>query len=178
MFAALRTLARIPRPWAPPAPSLMARGLLAPRPVPLGASPFAALLRNFHASPPSLVTLNQSTRRKPKKRKVPPTSPLLYQCPQKKGVVSHVFIMKPKKPNSAKRKVARVKLSNGESIHAYIPGEGHNLQEHSVVMVRGGRAQDLPGVRYKVIRGVLDCGPVVNRVTSRSRYGAKKPKQT
>ncbi|EKM49517.1 uncharacterized protein PHACADRAFT_265041 [Phanerochaete carnosa HHB-10118-sp] len=152
----------------------MARTLL---PRPATASPFSALLRNFHASPPALVTLNQSTRRKHKKKRAMPKSPLLDNCPQKKGVVSHVFIMKPKKPNSAKRKVARVKLSNGNSIHAYIPGEGHNLQEHSVVMVRGGRAQDLPGVRYKVLRGVLDCGPVVNRLTSRSRYGAKKPKQ-
>lgn len=145
MFAALRTLARIQRPWALSPPSLLARSLL---PKPAAASPFAALLRNFHASSPALVTLNQSTRRKhTKKKKGMPKSPLLDSCPQKKGVVSHVFIMKPKKPNSAKRKVARVKLSNGNSLHAYIPGEGHNLQEHSVIMVRGGRAQDLPGVR-------------------------------
>ena len=90
-------------------------------------------------------------RLKHKKNKKPPTSPLLHSNPFKKGVVSNVFIAKPKKPNSAKRKVARVKLSNGNAIHAYIPGEGHNLQEHSVVMVRGGRAQDLPGVRSVVV---------------------------
>jgi len=84
--------------------------------------------------------------------------------------------MKPKKPNSAQRKVARVKLTTGKAVTAYIQGEGHNLQEHSVVMVRGGRAQDLPGVRYKLVRGALDCGAVVNRMTARSKYGAKKPK--
>ncbi|THH30665.1 hypothetical protein EUX98_g3540 [Antrodiella citrinella] len=85
--------------------------------------------------------------------------------------------MKPKKPNSAKRKVARVKLTTGKFVHAYIPGEGHNLQEHSVVMVRGGRTQDLPGVRVKLVRGVLDFGGVPNRRVARSKYGAKKPKQ-
>jgi len=87
-----------------------------------------------------------------------------------------VFTAKPKKPNSAKRKVARVRLTSGKVLQAYIPGEGHNLQEHSVVLVRGGRAQDLPGVRYKLVRGASDLGGVANRVTARSRYGAKRPK--
>jgi small subunit ribosomal protein S12 len=88
-----------------------------------------------------------------------------------------VSTTKPKKPNSAKRKIARVRLSTGKSVFAYIPGEGHNLQEHSVVMVRGGRTPDLPGVKYKVVRGALDFGAVVNRVKSRSKYGAKRPKK-
>jgi len=91
-------------------------------------------------------------------------------------MVNQIFIAKPQKPNSAKRKVAKVTLSNGETVQAYIQGEGHNLQEHSVVLVRDGRAQDLPGVRHKLVRGALDFGGVVNRATARSRYGAKKPK--
>lgn len=111
-------------------------------------SPVVVPSRAFSASPFLSVTLNQAMRRKKPQRVNPPKSPLLDICPQKKGVCTQIFIMKPKKPNSAKRKVARVKLSNGNSIMAYIPGEGHNLQEHSVVMVRGGRTQDLPGVRY------------------------------
>ncbi|OBZ71249.1 30S ribosomal protein S12 [Grifola frondosa] len=133
--------------------------------------------RFFHPSPPALVTLNQATRRKHQKKVKPSRSPLLFGNTQKKGVVSQIYIQKPKKPNSAKRKVARVKLTSGKTVQAYIPGEGHNLQEHSVVLVRGGRAQDLPGVRYKLVRGCLDLGAVVNRTTSRSKYGAKKPKQ-
>ncbi|KAF8443071.1 hypothetical protein L210DRAFT_959064 [Boletus edulis BED1] len=116
-------------------------------------------------------------RRKKPQTVNPPKSPLLDTCPQKKGVCTQIFIMKPKKPNSAKRKVARVKLSNGNSIMAYIPGEGHNLQEHSVVLIRGGRTQDLPGVRYKMVRGALDFGGVAGRTQSRSKYGAKKPKK-
>ncbi|KAG2362131.1 hypothetical protein BDR07DRAFT_1407772 [Suillus spraguei] len=114
------------------------------------------------------MTLNQTMRRKRPQKAKDPKSPLLEVCPQRKG---------PKKPNSAKRKVARVKLTTGKTVMAYIQGEGHNLQEHSVVTVRGGRAQDLPGVRYKVVRGSLDFGGVVNRMTARSRYGAKKPKK-
>ena len=110
--------------------------------------PMAASSRAFSVSPFLSVTLNQAMRRKKPQKVNTPKSPLLDTCPQKKGVCTQIFIMKPKKPNSAKRKVARVKLSNGNSIMAYIPGEGHNLQEHSVVMVRGGRTQDLPGVRY------------------------------
>ncbi|KAI6114028.1 hypothetical protein F5141DRAFT_1187696 [Pisolithus sp. B1] len=116
------------------------------------------------------------------RRKKPPRvskakSPLLDNCPQKKGVCSQIFTMPPKKPNSAKRKVARVKLTNGNTVMAYIQGEGHNLQEHSVVLVRGGRAQDLPGVRYKIVRGALDFGGVVGRMSARSKYGAKRPKK-
>ncbi|KAL4081074.1 hypothetical protein J3A83DRAFT_4355930 [Scleroderma citrinum] len=123
------------------------------------------------------MTLNQSMRRKKPQKVSKSKSPLLDNCPQKKGVCSQVFIMTPKKPNSAKRKVARVKLTNGNTVMAYIQGEGHNLQEHSVVLVRGGRAQDLPGVRYKIVRGALDFGGVVGRMSARSRYGVKKPKK-
>ncbi|KAH9936320.1 uncharacterized protein B0H18DRAFT_973328 [Fomitopsis serialis] len=137
-----------------------------------------ACVRGFHASPPSLMTLNQSMRSKAPQRKPRPTAPLLESNPQRKGVVSQTFIMKPKKPNSAKRKVARVKLTNGNTVHAYLMGEGSWLQDHSVVLVRGGRTQDLPGVRYKVVRGALDFGPVVNRVNARSKYGVKKPKKS
>jgi len=134
--------------------------------------------RAFHPSPTPLVTLNQATRRKRHNRRVPKSkSPLLDNCPQRKGVCSLVFTAKPKKPNSGKRKVAKVKLSTGKTCMAYISGEGHNLQEHSVVLVRGGRAQDLPGVQYKVVRGALDLGGVVNRSRARSRYGVKKPKK-
>jgi len=111
------------------------------------------------------------------KKQVKSKSPLLENSPQRKGVVTRLIIAKPKKPNSAKRKVARVKLTTGKSLMAYIQGEGHNLQEHSVVLVRGGRTKDLPGVAYKLVRGALDFGGVVNRATSRSRYGVKKPKR-
>ncbi|KAJ2935109.1 hypothetical protein H1R20_g1930, partial [Candolleomyces eurysporus] len=123
-------------------------------------------------------TINQSMRakRKPKKSEGV-KSPLLENCPQRKGVVTRLIIAKPKKPNSAKRKVARVKLTTGESLMAYIQGEGHNLQEHSVVLVRGGRTKDLPGVGYKLVRGALDFSGVVGRAKSRSKYGVKKPKK-
>ena len=104
-------------------------------------------------------------------------SPSLKKCPQKRGVCMQVKTMTPKKPNSALRKITRVHLTNGEEITAYIPGEGHNLQEHSIVLVRGGRVKDLPGVRYHVIRGTLDTQGVQNRKKSRSKYGAKKPKK-
>ena len=100
--------------------------------------------------------------------------PALDSCPQKRGVCTRVYTTTPKKPNSALRKVARVKLSNGTEVTAYIPGEGHNLQEHSLVLVRGGRVKDLPGVRYKIVRGALDTQAVKNRKQARSRYGAKK----
>ena len=103
-------------------------------------------------------------------------SPALKKCPQKRGVCLQVKTKTPKKPNSALRKVAWVKLSNGQEIIAYIPGEGHNLQEHSIVLVRGGRVKDLPGVRYHIVRGALDCAAVKDRKQSRSKYGAKKPK--
>ncbi|MEI6125483.1 MAG: 30S ribosomal protein S12 [Pseudomonadota bacterium] len=103
-------------------------------------------------------------------------SPALRDCPQKRGVCTRVYTTTPKKPNSALRKVARVRLTNGIEVTAYIPGVGHNLQEHSVVLVRGGRVKDLPGVRYHIIRGTLDSSGVENRKKSRSKYGAKKPK--
>ncbi|KAJ3747341.1 ribosomal protein S12 [Lentinula detonsa] len=135
--------------------------------------------RSFHASPPTLATMNQAMKRKkpPPRRTALTSSPLLEQSPQRKGVCTHILIRTPKKPNSARRKVARVKLTNGESVMAYIQGEGHNLQEHSVVLVRGGRVKDLPGVKYKICRGALDFGGVVGRSTARSRYGVKKPKK-
>ena len=101
-------------------------------------------------------------------------SPALDSCPQRRGVCVRVYTTTPKKPNSALRKVARVRLVNGIEVTAYIPGEGHNLQEHSIVLVRGGRVRDLPGVRYKIIRGAYDCAAVQNRKQSRSRYGAKR----
>ncbi|KAI6044812.1 hypothetical protein EDC04DRAFT_2865702 [Pisolithus marmoratus] len=123
------------------------------------------------------MTLNQTMRRKKPQKVSKAKSPLLDNSPQKKGVCSQIFTMAPKKPNSAKRKVARVKLTNGNTVMAYIQGEGHNLQEHSVVLVRGGRAQDLPGVRYKIVRGALDFGGVVGRMSARSKYGAKRPKK-
>lgn len=104
-------------------------------------------------------------------------SPALTSCPQRKGVCLQVKTQTPKKPNSALRKVARVRLTNGYEVTAYIPGEGHNLQEHSIVSVRGGRVKDLPGVRYHIVRGVLDSAGVANRRRSRSKYGAKRPKE-
>lgn len=112
--------------------------------------------------------------RVPKKKKN--KSPALMGCPQRRGVCIQVRTMTPKKPNSALRKVARVRLTSGFEVSAYIPGEGHNLQEHSIVLVRGGRVKDLPGVRYHIIRGTLDTQGVSNRRRSRSKYGAKKPK--
>ena len=103
-------------------------------------------------------------------------APALENCPQKRGVCTRVYTTTPKKPNSALRKVARVKLSTGMEVTAYIPGVGHNLQEHSIVMIRGGRVKDLPGVRYHIIRGTLDTSGVTDRKQSRSKYGAKRPK--
>ena len=103
-------------------------------------------------------------------------SPALDGCPQKRGVCVRVYTTTPKKPNSAMRKVARVRLTNGKEVNAYIPGEGHNLQEHSIVLVRGGRVKDLPGVRYHLVRGTLDAAGVNGRLQGRSKYGAKKPK--
>ena len=123
-----------------------------------------------------MPTINQLVRkarkRVPKKNKVP----ALQACPEKRGVCTRVYTATPKKPNSALRKVARVRLTNGHEVTAYIPGEGHNLQEHSIVMVRGGRVKDLPGIRYHIIRGVLDTQGVANRKKSRSKYGTKRPK--
>jgi len=123
-----------------------------------------------------MPTINQLIR-KPRKDKVKREKvPALQQNPQKRGVCTRVYTTTPKKPNSALRKVARVRLVNGYEVTSYIPGEGHNLQEHSVVMIRGGRVKDLPGVRYHTIRGVLDTQGVKNRRQRRSKYGAKRPK--
>ena len=124
-----------------------------------------------------MATINQLVR-KPRKRKVMKSGvPALQACPQRRGVCTRVYTTTPKKPNSALRKVARVRLTSGMEVTAYIPGEGHNLQEHSIVLVRGGRVKDLPGVRYKIIRGSLDTQGVKNRKQSRSRYGAKREKK-
>jgi len=123
-----------------------------------------------------MPTINQLVKnpRRPQRRRS--KAPVLDACPQKRGVCLIVRTMTPKKPNSALRKIARVRLSNGKEVTCYIPGEGHNLQEHSIVLVRGGRVRDLPGVKYHIVRGVLDCQGVENRRKSRSRYGTKAPK--
>lgn len=123
-----------------------------------------------------MPTINQLIRNPRKPRISRNKVPALESCPQKRGVCARVFTTTPKKPNSALRKVARIRLTNGFEVTGYIPGEGHNLQEHSVVMIRGGRVKDLPGVRYHVIRGTLDTQGVKDRKQSRSKYGAKKPK--
>ncbi|NMA57033.1 MAG: 30S ribosomal protein S12 [Treponema sp.] len=123
-----------------------------------------------------MPTINQLVRKGRKTVKMGTKSPALESCPQKRGVCTRVMTVTPKKPNSALRKVARVRLSNGIEVTAYIPGIGHNLQEHSVVLIRGGRVRDLPGVRYHIIRGAKDTLGVTDRKQGRSRYGAKKPK--
>ena len=123
-----------------------------------------------------MPTINQLIRKPRVVQKNKPKYPALDACPQKRGVCLQVKTMTPKKPNSALRKIARVRLSNGKEITAYIPGEGHNLQEHSIVLVRGGRVRDLPGVRYHVIRGTLDSMGVEGRKQGRSKYGAKRGK--
>ena len=124
-----------------------------------------------------MPTTNQLVRKGRKRQKKRTTAPALESCPQKRGVCVRVQTITPKKPNSALRKVARVRLSNGYEVTGYIPGEGHNLQEHSVVLLRGGRVKDLPGVRYHIVRGVLDTQGVQDRRQGRSKYGAKRPKQ-
>ena len=121
-----------------------------------------------------MPTINQLVRKGRKPRHHKTKAPALQRCPQRRGVCLLVKTQTPKKPNSALRKVARVRLSNGVEVSAYIPGEGHNLQEHSVVLVRGGRVKDLPGVRYKVVRGTLDAAGVSDRKKARSQYGVKK----
>lgn len=121
-----------------------------------------------------MPTINQLVRKPRVVQRSRPKHPALHGCPQKKGVCLQVKIMTPKKPNSALRKVARVRLSNQVEVTAYIPGEGHNLQEHSIVLVRGGRVRDLPGVRYHIVRGVLDSQGVADRKQARSKYGAKR----
>lgn len=123
-----------------------------------------------------MPTLNQLVRKGRKKPKRKSNAPALERCPQKRGVCTRVTTFTPKKPNSALRKVARVRLTNGYEVTAYIPGEGHNLQEHSIVLIRGGRVKDLPGVRYHIVRGILDTQGVPNRRRSRSRYGTRKKK--
>ncbi len=125
-----------------------------------------------------MPTINQLISKGRKLIKAKPSTPALRGCPQKRGVCTRVYTSTPKKPNSALRKVARVRLTNGIEVTAYIPGEGHNLQEHSIVLIRGGRVKDLPGVRYHVIRGTLDTSGVTDRRQGRSKYGAKRPKKT
>ena len=124
-----------------------------------------------------MPTINQLVRKERKKIVDKTKSPAMMSCPQRRGVCTRVYTTTPKKPNSALRKVARVRLTNGFEVSAYIPGIGHNLQEHSVVMIRGGRVKDLPGVRYHIIRGTLDTAGVANRNQARSKYGAKRAKK-
>merc|ERR1739848_93667 len=124
-----------------------------------------------------MPTINQLIKNKRKKKKRALKRPALDRCPQKKGVCLKIIVRSPRKPNSALRKLALIRLSNKKRIYGYIPGEGHNLQEHSVVLVRGGRVKDLPGVRYHIIRGALDTAGVEGRTQRRSKYGAKRPKK-
>ncbi len=123
-----------------------------------------------------MPTINQLVRKGRKTATRRTKAPALQACPQRRGVCTRVYTVTPKKPNSALRKVARVRLTNGIEVTAYIPGEGHNLQEHSVVVIRGGRVKDLPGVRYHIIRGMLDTAGTADRKQSRSKYGTKRPK--
>ncbi len=123
-----------------------------------------------------MATVNQLVRKPRRTKPVKSNVPALAACPQKRGVCTRVYTTTPKKPNSAMRKVARVRLTNGFEVTSYIGGEGHNLQEHSVVLIRGGRVKDLPGVRYHTVRGTLDCAGVSDRRQGRSKYGAKRPK--
>ncbi len=131
---------------------------------------------NFLGRIVSVPTISQLVRDGRKRAKKKSKSPALQKCPQKRGVCVRVYTTTPKKPNSALRKVARIRLTNGIEVTGYIPGEGHTLQEHSVILVRGGRVKDLPGVRYHIVRGTLDSTGVDSRRQSRSKYGAKKPK--
>ena len=124
-----------------------------------------------------MPTINQLVRKGRQKEVKKSTAPALKSCPQKRGVCTRVYTTTPKKPNSALRKIARVRLTNGIEVTSYIPGIGHNLQEHSVVLIRGGRVKDLPGVRYHIIRGTLDAAGVAKRNQGRSKYGTKRPKK-
>ncbi|WP_413295043.1 30S ribosomal protein S12 [Bdellovibrio sp. HCB185ZH] len=124
-----------------------------------------------------MPTINQLIKSERKVQKNQTKSPALVSCPQRRGVCTRVYTTTPKKPNSALRKVAKIRLSNGFEVISYIPGIGHNLQEHSVVLIRGGRVKDLPGVRYHIVRGVLDLQGVNGRLRSRSKYGTKRPKK-
>ncbi|CAL4324479.1 30S ribosomal protein S12 [Buchnera aphidicola (Chaitophorus populicola)] len=123
-----------------------------------------------------MTTINQLVRKPRIRKKFKSNVPALSKCPQKRGVCLRVYTTTPKKPNSALRKVCRVRLTNGLEVTAYIGGEGHNLQEHSVILIRGGRVKDLPGVRYHIVRGALDCAGVKDRKNARSKYGVKKKK--
>ncbi|NLZ94943.1 MAG: 30S ribosomal protein S12 [Bacteroidales bacterium] len=123
-----------------------------------------------------MPTIQQLVRKGRRKQTEKSKSPSLDSCPQRRGVCTRVYTTTPKKPNSAMRKVARVRLTNSKEVNAYIPGEGHNLQEHSIVLVRGGRVKDLPGVRYHVVRGTLDTAGVADRAQGRSKYGVKRPR--
>ena len=124
-----------------------------------------------------MPTINQLVRKERKKVIVKSKSPALKECPQRRGVCTRVYTTTPEKPNSALRKVAKVRLTSGYEVISYIGGEGHNLQEHSIVLVRGGRVKDLPGVKYHIVRGALDTAGVAKRTVSRSKYGAKRPKE-
>lgn len=124
-----------------------------------------------------MPTINQLVEQRRKQTRYKSDAPALKGCPQRRGVCTRVYTVTPKKPNSALRKVARVRLTSGIEVTAYIPGVGHNLQEHSVVLVRGGRVKDLPGVKYHIVRGSLDSGGVDKRAQSRSKYGSKRPKK-
>ena len=137
---------------------------------------YPALVQESITTVYCMPTINQLVRKGRKKQVEKSKSPALFKCPQRRGVCLQVMTRTPKKPNSALRKVAKVRLTNGQEVIAYIGGEGHNLQEHSVVLVRGGRVKDLPGVRYHVVRGALDTLGVEKRRAGRSKYGAKKPK--
>jgi small subunit ribosomal protein S12 len=132
--------------------------------------------KNYFNHGEEMPTINQLIRKGRESKRKKTKSPALKQCPQKRGVCTRVSTVTPKKPNSALRKVARVRLTNGIEVTAYIPGVGHNLQEHSAVLVRGGRVKDLPGVRYHIVRGALDAMGVEGRKKGRSKYGSKKPK--
>ena len=135
------------------------------------------LVKDFLKELQRVPTFNQLVRSGRKAPRYKTASPALQSCPQKRGVCTRVYTQTPKKPNSALRKVARVRLTNGIEVTTYIPGVGHNLQEHSIVLIRGGRVKDLPGVRYHVVRGTLDSTGVTDRKQSRSKYGAKRPKK-
>lgn len=144
-------------------------------PSPSGAA-ISLCYRDYTFRSVLVPTINQLIRKEREKVTYKTKSPALKACPQRRGVCTQVKTTTPKKPNSALRKIARVRLTNGTEITAYIPGVGHNLQEHSVVLVRGGRVKDLPGVRYHIVRGALDTAGVKDRMQSRSKYGAKRPK--
>ncbi len=137
---------------------------------------FELIARSEKREEDFVPTFNQLVRKGRRPPRYKTASPALQACPQKRGVCTRVYTTTPKKPNSALRKVARVRLTNGIEVTTYIPGVGHNLQEHSIVLIRGGRVKDLPGVRYHIIRGTLDAAGVANRKQGRSKYGAKRPK--